>query len=120
MKWGCEARQIEIDGVEQWVDQAEFPWVLDDEMRWDCPARPWLDHPEMMSFLMEAYVHYQNGYLMETGSIMEQPVFAMKALAIISNQMVDCWEEKRRSEADKAEARDRAAALAQSRDGGRG
>jgi hypothetical protein len=74
--------------------------------KWDfeCPRRPILDDPDTYGFIFAAHAHYQNGYLMEEGSVMDQPARLMKMVAIISDQVIKCSDEKQQVERERTEA----------------
>jgi hypothetical protein len=106
-KWGCRAYVEIIGGVEQWVNGSELPALINGEENYQCPARPWLDDPDLLFALYEAFAHYQNGFLLEEGAIVDQPNRLMKAMAILSDQVVLCGEQKQEADRKREEHRQR-------------
>lgn len=100
-RWGCTAC-LKEDGT--WENPAELPVMINGEDEdWSCPRRIWKDSPSDMSFLTNAYVHYQNGFLMYGAGVADQPVRLMTMMAILSDQHERCRQEKHAAERRREE-----------------
>jgi len=79
--------------------------MVDGELDYQCPRRPWLDDLYGMHTLYDAMTHYRNGFLMEPGGVLDQPVKMMSALVVMSNQVEKCKTDKDDSEREKERMR---------------
>jgi hypothetical protein len=84
-----------------------------DELDFSCPRQPLFEDPDTFSYIFNAYANYQNGFLMEEGSVMDQPAKLIKILAIVGDQVVKCSEDKKEAERERTEAHRRRNSQAQ-------
>jgi len=75
--------------------------MFQDEPWYQCPAAVWREDGYDLGYLLDMHAHYSNGFLPQSGAILDQVAKLMDALTIVGDEQALCSEEQKQEQTSK-------------------